>query len=124
MSIETRNAVIKSARITDDDHGLLTAWLDLDYGGSGQGFGGFSLYLPKSFAHHNPQGPNYAGHFIWRVMEIAGVGDWSRLPGKTIRVRQEHSKVHSIGHIVKDDWFCPAVEFADLAASKSEAHHG
>jgi hypothetical protein len=121
MSIETRNAVIKSARITDDDHGLLTAWLDLDYGGSGQGFGGFTLYLPKSFKHHNPQGPNYAGHFIWRVMEIAGVSDWNDLPGKTIRVRQEHSKVHAIGHIVKDDWFCPAEDFAASKSGGSDA---
>ncbi len=116
---EICNAIIKSARITDDDHGLLTVWLDLDYGGSGQGFGGYTLYLPKSFKHHNPQGPNYAGHFIWRVMEIAGVSDWSQLPGKTIRARKEHVRVHAIGHIVKDDWFCPSEEFALTAASKS-----
>lgn len=118
---EIRNAVIESARITNDDHGLLTAWLNLDYGSSGQGFGGFALYLPKSFTRHNPQGPNYAGHFIWRVMEIAGVSEWSQLKGKTVRVRQEHSTVHAIGHIVKDDWFCPSDDFA---ASKSEVDHG
>lgn len=116
--IETCNAVIKSARITDDDHGLLTAWLDLDYGGSGQGFGGFVLYLPKSFKHHDKQGPNYAGHFIWRVMEIAGASEWALVPGKTIRVRHDHSQVYAIGHIVKDDWFNPSEEFA---ASKNEA---
>lgn len=120
--IDVRNAVIESARITNDDHGLLTAWLNLDYGGSGQGFGGFALYLPKSFTHHNPQGPNYAGHFIWRVMEIAGVCDWSKLPGKTIRVRQEHSAVHAIGHIVKDDWFCPSDDFA--ASKTGGPEHG
>ena len=82
--------------------------------GSGQGFGGFALYLPKSYRHHNPAGPNYAGHFIWRVMEIAGVSEWSQLKGKTIRVRQEHRTIHAIGHIVKDDWFSPAVDFAGM----------
>ena len=109
--METKNAVITSASITNDDHGLLSAWLHLDYGGSGQGFGGYSLYLPKDFKHHNLSGPNYAGHFIWRVMEVAGVSKWSDLPGKTIRVKASHSGIESIGHIVKDDWFTPREDF-------------
>lgn len=112
--IESKNAVIEKATITNDDHGLLSAWLSLDYGGSGQGFGGWSLYLPSGFTHHDPKGPNFAGHFIWRVMEIAGVSEWGKLPGKTIRVRAEHSKVHAIGHIVKDDWFEPSKDFAEF----------
>ena len=113
MDIETKNAIIKSAVITSDDHGLLTAWLNLDYGGSGQGFGGFSLYLPSGFLHA-PHQANLAGHFIWRVMEIAGVAEWSKLPGKTIRVRAGHSAVHAIGHIVNNDWFDPKEDFARL----------
>jgi hypothetical protein len=113
--IETKNAIIQSAEITNDDHGLLSAWVSLDYGGSGQGFGGFSLYLPKSFKHHNLKGPNYAGHFIWRVMEVAGVEKWSQLKGKTIRVQCEHSGVQAIGHIVKDDWFNPSEDFKAMS---------
>lgn len=110
--VETVNAIIKSARISADDHNLLSAWLDLDYGGCGQGFGGYTLYLPSSFTHHaGSMKANYAGHFIWRVMEVAGVTTWSALPGKTVRVRKEHSKVHAIGHIVKEDWFDPSTDF-------------
>lgn len=113
MEIETRNAVITSATIANDDHGLLSAWVFLDYGGGGQGFGGYVLYLPDSFAHATNQ-KNYAGHFIWRVMAVAGVSEWRQLAGKTVRVRCEHSKVHAIGHIVKDDWFDPTADFAAM----------
>lgn len=117
MGTEIKNAIIESARLVTDDHNLLSAWVTLDYGGAGQGFGGYSLYLPKSFTHHNPAGPNYAGHFIWRVMEVAGVTDWSKLAGKTVRAKCEHSKVHAIGHIVKDDWFCPGDDFKLMEAT-------
>ncbi len=107
--IETKNAVITHAELTTSDHGLLSGWLTLDYGGTGQGFGGISLYLPKSFKNHQVMSP--AGHWIFRVMELAGVEKWSELKGKTLRVRASFSGVQAIGHIVKDDWFCPEDDF-------------
>lgn len=103
--LEIKNAVITSAIITCKERGFLDCWLTLDYGGAGQGFGGYCLYLPKSFNHHSLNSP--AGHFIFRVMEIAGVEDWADLKGKTIRVQADHSHVRAIGHIIKDDWFFP-----------------
>lgn len=109
---EIKNAVIEDAKLTSGDHGLLSGWVYLDYGGSGQGFGGYSLYLPKSFRHHKILSP--AGHFIWRVMEIAGVDDWSKLKGKTIRVDANHCGVKGIGHIVRDDWFYPEIDFKNI----------
>jgi len=109
---EIRNAVIESATITSDDHGCLSAWLHLDYGGSGQGFGGYALYLPKSFSHHKIK--SVAGHFIYRVMEIAGVTHWDDLAGKTIRADACWGGVKRIGHIVKDDWFDPSEDFKGI----------
>lgn len=89
--------MIKSGRF-DLEHGCLSFWLTLDYGGAGQGFGGYVLYAPEGWrAHGSPV--NYAGHFLWRVFEIAGVSDVAQLPGRTIRVKAEHSHVHAIGHI-------------------------
>lgn len=110
--MKIKNAIISSAEITNDDHGLLTAWLYLDYGGSSQGFGGSALYLPKGFSHHTIDA-GYAGHWIWRVMEIAEVSKWSQLKGKTIRVKltSEFGSIEAIGHIVKDDWFNPSNDF-------------
>jgi hypothetical protein len=106
---EIRNARIKDATITKADHGLLTVWLHLDYGGTGQGFGGYVLHLNPGSRHYRLD-HGYAGHFIWRVLEIAGVDEWSELVDKTIRVKTTMSKCHAIGHILKDDWFDPAAD--------------
>lgn len=109
MDYEIKNAVITHASIGDMGRGILSADIRLDYGGCGQGFGGYALYLPKSFKHHELK--SFAGHFIWRLMQVADVLDFNSLVGKTIRVKSTHSKVYSIGHIVKDDWFCPEDDF-------------
>jgi len=106
-----QNAIIKSVEL-GQAHGCLSAWVHLDYGGTCQGFGGYVLYLPKTSRHHALL--SVAGHFIWRVMEIAGVDRWEDVPGKTVRVRSDRASVSAIGHIVKDNWFYPEREFVDL----------
>lgn len=114
MEEKIKNAIIESVSIDTGDRGLLTVWMFLDYGDGGhQGFGGYALYLPKSFTHHTLESP--AGHFIFRCMEIAGVENWKNIVGKSIRVRSSHSGVKAIGHIIKDDWFCPEEDFAGLS---------
>lgn len=111
--LKEQNAVIESVSLTTDERGLLTSYLTLDYGGCGQGFGGFALYLPPSWTHHDKFAP-YAGHWIFRVMEIAGVSNWKDLPGKTIRVKSSWTDVEAVGHIVKNDWFCPKKDFEEM----------
>lgn len=112
MSESIKNAIIKGATITNDDHDCLMASLHLDYGGAGQSFGGWVLYLPTTFKHHELK--SVAGHFIFRVMEIAGVTTWDALKGQTIRVDADNAKVKRIGHIIKDDWFDPAIDFSEV----------
>ena len=112
---EIVNALITSATLSSEDYGVLSGWVQLDYGGSCQGFGGYSLYLPKSFDHHNIM--SVAGHFIFRCMEIAGVYNWKDIPGKSIRVAKEkgfNGLIKGIGHIIKDDWFFPETDFAEI----------
>jgi hypothetical protein len=106
---EIINAKITDVTLNYGDRGLLTAWIQLDYGGSSQGFGGYALYLPKSFKHH--QLLSHAGHFITRCIQIADVESWEKIKGKTVRARCTQGSVEAIGHIVKDDWFNPSVDF-------------
>jgi hypothetical protein len=109
-----KNAVIESVTLTTADHGLLSAWLYLNYGNSSQGFGGYALYLPKDFSHHQASS-GIAGHFIFRCLEIGGVTEWSKLKGQTIRVRLTSAgldgRIEAIGHIIEDKWFVPSKEF-------------
>ena len=106
MSDEIRNAVINDATIEISDHGILTSWLALDYGGLSQGFGGRVLLKRGSGDTRN-----YAGWWLLRVLEVAGVRNWDALVGKTIRVRRRDDLVVAIGHIVKDDWFSPEADW-------------
>ena len=114
---EIVNAIIETADIDDGGRGLLTASLTLNYGNcTVQGFGGYALYLPKNYKKHAAS-PNYAGHFIWRCMQIAGVSRWKDLAGKAIRVKKPSGfggAIIAIGHITKDDWFNPAEDFDAL----------
>lgn len=112
-----QNAIITSTRITTEDHGLLSVWLTLDYGGSGQGFGGFHLGNADSPEKNMEKGKgNYAGAFIVGCMRAADVTEWSKMVGKTIRVRLTEEgiegRIVAIGHIIHDDrWFNPTEVF-------------
>jgi len=108
--VEIKNAIIDTAIISNDDQGFLDCWLMLDYGDSCQGFGGWVLYVPKSFTHHDVK--SFAVHHIHRCMEVAGVGKFHELKGKTIRAKVVDGSIEAIGHIVKEDWYSPKTDFA------------
>ena len=110
--IEIKNAIIKSASINMGDRGLLTADLQLEYGnGTSQVFGGYVLYLPSFYSNHELK--SYAGHFIFRCMQIAGVEDWKDMVGKSIRVKASYNEIYAIGNIIKEDWFNPKDDFSN-----------
>jgi len=71
----------------------MTCFLYLDYGGSTQVFGGYALERAT---------------FITKVLDTLEVTSWEKLPGTILRVRQDDTKVHAIGHFIEDVWFTPA----------------
>jgi hypothetical protein len=105
--METRNAVIIDASIGINSYGFLDARIVLDYGDSRQVFGDYGLHIPKNGIH----GKNYTGHFIYRVLEVAGVYKWDQLKGSAVRVRCDEVHIEAIGHIIMDTWFTPADDF-------------
>jgi len=101
--MEIKNAIITNTQITEHQ-GCLTIWINLDYGdSSGQSFGGYALFQPKY-----PENC-IAGKWIWEIMHVVGVSEWSLLKGKVIRVmvKDTQSAIIAIGHIVNDNWFNP-----------------
>jgi hypothetical protein len=104
--MEARNAIIVNAGIGIDDPGMLSVYIVLDDGNGEQVFGR-GVYMPKSGIN----GRSYAGHFIYRVLEIAGVDAWNQLKGKAVRVIGDSAHIEAIGHIIADEWFNPGKEF-------------
>jgi hypothetical protein len=102
---EVKNAKIAGTSLSSADHGMLSSFIRLDYGGSEQGFGGYCLYNQNFVSE-----PSFAGHWIWRVMEVVGVDEWSDLKGNTVRAKIEKGMVVAIGHIIEDRWFTPHEE--------------
>lgn len=108
------NAIIESTTLDISDRGCLQGWIMLKMENGNQGFGGSALYLPKSYKYHKVL--STAGHWIFRVCEIAGAPSWERLKGKTIRIaKDDHfGSIKGIGHITDNDWFYPATDFQDI----------
>lgn len=106
---EIRNAKIRAVRLGIEDHGILTATIDLDYGGAGQGFGNFALdrYDPQT---KKRVGDPACGTFIRRCLDVFEIRWWERLPGTPCRVEIADGRVRRIGHYLKDQWFDPGEE--------------
>ena len=66
-------ARIESTHLGFEDHGILTAFLQVTYGGAGQGIGGYAI-------------TPVAGPYIERTLQACGVDRWERLVGRTVYV--------------------------------------
>lgn len=107
---EIKNARIVRTTLGIEDHGILTCMIHLDYGGSGQGFGGWCLDEPVRDNEGNFKGRKGTAigmQFIQGVIETLKVEDWENLIGTLCRVECDHSHVYRIGHFIEDKWFDP-----------------
>lgn len=93
--IETQNATITGTMLGFEDHGIFTSSISLNFGGTTQGFGGYSL-------HHG----NSAALFIEGVLNTLKLDAWEKLIGTNVRARRGATgRLEAIGHIIEDRWF-------------------
>ena len=99
--VTVKNAKIERTMLGVEDHGIMSFMLHLDYGGAGQGAGGYALdQYDKERKLRIGWGPGLL--LLRTILETVGVESWEKLPGQHIRVRASHSKVHAIGHFLDD----------------------
>jgi hypothetical protein len=109
MAVE--NAKISGTMLGNEDHGIFTAMLYLDFGGSGQGFGGYGLDAWQQEESYRRDITGAGTEFIKQILYIVGVDKWEDLKGKYVRVKREDdnwsSPIIAIGNIIEDKWFTP-----------------
>lgn len=88
------NAKITGTELGGDERGP-SFWLYLDYGGSGQGFGGYRL------------GGEFTHYVIMGILDTLEVARWEDLNGTPVRAKIEDGTIVSVGHYLKDQWFTP-----------------
>lgn len=114
MEKEIKNAIIEGTQLgSSGDRGIFSSWLTLNYGGSGQGFGGFAL---DSYSKEKGKRIPHMALAIWvsRILEVTKIADWEKLKGTPIRVITENDKIIGIGNFIEDKWFYPVDEFNEL----------
>lgn len=107
QNLQTQNAQIAATQLGYDDHGIVTAFLQLQWPGMGGGFGGYVLHSDHPHSGLTAFGMQY----LRSVLDVVGVRTWEELAGKHIRIVQEPgsglNRIIGIGHIMEDRWFFP-----------------
>jgi hypothetical protein len=87
-------AKIESTFLGTEDHGCFTAWLMLNFEGSGQGAGGYILDTKASEdrTDYKRRGTAMGLDFIMQIIKTLGVNDWEHLKGVTIYALKEEGK--------------------------------
>lgn len=68
-------AKITSTMLGYEDHGILTAHLNLDYGDGAQGAGNYNL---------SPSNGSACARWVIGVMDVCGVDRWEKVVGRTV----------------------------------------
>jgi hypothetical protein len=114
--VDIHNAKITSTMLGYEDHGCLTFWLMLDYGGAGQGFGGWVLDDRPIERFGRERSPSVgAGAIIAGLLGALELRKWEDLPGQIVRVRGDRHHLVAIGHALKEQWCEPVALLAAAA---------
>lgn len=70
-----------------EDHGILTCWVHLSFGGTGQGFGGCAL--DESNEKGRRVGTAGGLDFILRLLELFKVDELGKIAGRTVYALRE-----------------------------------
>lgn len=90
--MKTEIAKITGTMLGYEGHGILTAMLQVDYGGSGQGIGGYCLDEPvrdDADQFVGRFGTAFGMEWVRRAMSACGVDSWEQVKGRTILVYKE-----------------------------------
>ena len=109
--MEWQIARIERVSIEYEDHGFLTCWAFLDYGGSGQGFGGYALGHRDNGLDESDTSHLY--RWITEIMRVVGVESWDKVAGHEVLVLADGSKVHGIRAMRANREFFPQGKPAD-----------
>lgn len=103
---EIVNVKITNTRLGYEDHGILTVSITTEAESRGQGFGGYALdaYVKDK---DRRVGTDYGMEFVIKIMNTLEVENWEDVKGQFIRIDASHTKIHGIGHLLKDKWFYP-----------------
>lgn len=82
-----------------EDHGILTCQIMLDFGGSGQGYGGYSLDGPDGKGGRKPS--LFAGAVLMRVVDFFG-GDIDKAKGTPVVAHREGGMIRRISRLPCD----------------------
>lgn len=86
----TKNAKIQSTQLGYEDHGILTFQINVDYGGTAQGFGGYAI------------GGLKIEKVIGGILKTVGVENWEHLIGKPVRVVIDNGIISALMHYLDD----------------------
>lgn len=114
MAREIENAKITSTFLGREDHGIMTAYVNVQYDtASHQGFGGYALDKPvgEKGVFRERQGVRAGMEFVVGVLGAVGVDSWEELKGKHVRIDHDWSKIYRVGHIIENKWFDPVEMF-------------
>lgn len=92
MSDEILNANIRYTHLGFEDHGILTFFINFDYGGGRQGCGNWGLCGVDC-------------EVIQDVLKAVGATSWEALPKTPVRVKRENQRIVGFGHYLEDKWF-------------------